>query len=101
MASFGLNVVSFLLLSGARRWYVVGAYALTKDAPAMHYVEQLLRAAPNGLDKILTGDLKGQLGESRDGREEGLVTTLVDRGLFNMTDHFMPQRWYRGASTCT
>ena len=101
MASFGLNVVSFILPSGARRWYVVRAYVLTKDVPAMHYVDQSLRAASNGLDKILTGDLNGQLGDSRDGREEDLETTMVDRGLFNMPDHFMPQRWYRGASTYT
>ena len=48
-ASFGLNVVSFLLTLGTRRWYVVGAYMPLNDVPSVHCVDQALRAAPKGL----------------------------------------------------
>ena len=37
-ASFGPNVVSFLLTSGARLWYVLGAYVPPNDMTAVHCV---------------------------------------------------------------
>ena len=48
-AIFLPNVVSFLLFSGARRWYTVGSYMPPNDVPDMHCVDQALRAAPKGL----------------------------------------------------
>ena len=48
-ASFGPNMVSFLLMFGARRWYVVGEYMPPNDVPSVHCVKQALRAAPKGL----------------------------------------------------
>ena len=41
-ASFGPNVVSFLLMLGSRRFYVVGAYDTPNDMPAVHSVDQVL-----------------------------------------------------------
>ena len=61
-ASLGPNVVSFLLTSGARQCYVVGAYMLLNNMPSMHHVEQALRAASKGSDMILMGDLNTCLG---------------------------------------
>ena len=55
MASFGPNMEMFLPTSGARRWYVVGEYVPPNNVPAMHRVEQALRAAPKGIEIILTG----------------------------------------------
>ena len=90
-ASFGPNVMSFLLMSGARLCYVVGEYVPPKDVPAMHSMDQALRAASKGLEIILMGDLNARLGDPRDEREEDLATVLVDRVLVNMIDHFMYQ----------
>ena len=58
--------------------------------PAMHCVEQVLREAPKGLYMILMGDLNARLGDPCDKCEEDLATELVDRGMVNMTYHFMP-----------
>ena len=44
--NFGPNVENFLLTSGSRIWYVVGAYVPPNDAPAVHRIEQALEAAP-------------------------------------------------------
>ena len=41
-------------------------------------------------------DLNVQLGDPCDKHEEELATALVDRGLVNMTDHFLPRRKYQG-----
>ena len=96
-ASFGPNVVSFLLILGARQWYIVGAYMPPNDGPRMHCVEQALQAVPKGLELILMGSLNARLGDPRDEREEELVMALVDRGLVNMTDYFLPRIQYWGA----
>ena len=94
-ARFGPNVLSFLITSGARQWSVVGTYVPPNDVPDVDCVEQALRGAPKGIYMILMGDLNARLGYPPDEREEDLATALVDRGLVNMTDHFMPGRWYR------
>ena len=48
---------------------------------------------------ILMGDLNARLGDPCDKHEEELATALVDRGLVNMTDHFLPRRKYQGAGS--
>ena len=98
-ARFGPNVVSFLLTSGSRQWYVVGAYVTPNNAPDVYSMYQALRAATKGLEMILVGDLNVWLGDPSDKREEDLATDLLDRGLVNMTDHFIPQKWYRGSGS--
>ena len=94
---FGPNLVSFLLTLGARRWYILGAYVLLNDIPAINCVEEALIAAPKELEIILMGDLNVRLRYPCDKREKDLETVLADRGLVSITDHFMPRRRYRGA----
>ena len=79
-----------MLTSGTRRWYVVGAYVLTNDLPAMHHVEQVLKEATKGLEVILMGELNVRLRDPCDECEEDLETALADRGLVSMIYHFMP-----------
>ena len=66
MDSFGHNVTSFLLMLGARQWYVVGAYVSPNNRSSVHRAEQALRAAPTGLELILMVDLNAQLDEPRE-----------------------------------
>ena len=99
MARFGPSAVILLMMSGARRWYVVGAYMPPNNTPDVHNVKQVLRAASKGLDMILMGDLNARLGDPCDEREEDLATALADRGLVNMTDHLFPRRNYRGSGS--
>ena len=89
-ASFVPNVVSFLCTSGARLWYIVGAYMPPNDVPAVHCAEQTLRAVSKGLEVILMGDLNAHLEDPREEREEDLKMVLVDRGMVKMADNFMP-----------
>ena len=89
MASFGPNVVSFLIKFGSRIWYVVGSYVPPNDVPAVHCVDQALRAATKGLEMILMGDLNARLGDPREKREEDLKMALLYRGLVNMSEHFI------------
>ena len=65
-ASFGSNVVSFLLNSGTVKWYVVGSYVTPNNVLAIHRVEQALIAARKGLDMVLMGDMDARLGDPCD-----------------------------------
>ena len=98
-ASFGPNMVSLILILGARIWYIMGACVPVGDVPAVHCMEQALRAAPKGLDIIPKGDLNALLEDPHDKREEELAPVLVDMGMVNMIYHFMPQQWYKGAGS--
>ena len=42
------NVVSFLLLLGAKRWYVVGAYMPSNNVPDVNSVKQALQVVSKG-----------------------------------------------------
>lgn len=70
--TFVPKVVSFLLMLGARRWYIVGAYVPPKNVPAVHCVDQALKAAPKGLEIILMGELNVRLRDPHEECEEDL-----------------------------
>ena len=56
IVNFTPNVESFLLTSGSRRWYVVGAYMPPHDAPAVYRIKQALEVAPRRMEVILLGN---------------------------------------------
>ena len=64
----------------------------TNDVPGMHCVEQVLQAAPKGLEIILMGYMNARLGHPCDEHEKHSATELADRGLVNTTYHFQPRR---------
>ena len=79
--NFSPNVASFLLTSGSRKWYVVGAYVPPNDAPDVNFLEQSLEASTKGMEVILLGDFNARIRGPRDAREEDLATALSGRGL--------------------
>ena len=44
---FGLNVISFQLATGARRWYIVGCYLAPDDISMIERVVEVLRDIPH------------------------------------------------------
>ena len=94
MVNFGPNMVSFLLKSGASRWYVIGAYVPLKDVLTVHQVEQVLAVNPKWIETISMRDLKSSLEEPQDEREEDMTTSLDDHGLEDIIRHFTPRRRY-------
>ena len=94
--NFVPNVVNLLLTGGSRRWYVVRAYMPPNYVPNVYRVEQVLEAAPRGLEFILLGNLNLQLRELRDAQVEELSMVVADCGLVDMIYHFISRRQYRG-----
>ena len=69
IVNFGPNMESFLLTSGLRRWYIVGAYVPPHDAPDVQRIKQVLEVDLKGMEIILLGDPKiqseGTVGQQR------------------------------------
>ena len=58
MRKYGPNVIGFQLVTGARRWYIVGCYLATDDASMIERVVKALRDRPKGAELLVVGDLK-------------------------------------------
>ena len=55
-----------------------------------------MEAAPRGVEVILLGYLNLRLQELCEAQEEELATVVMDFGLVNMTDNFVPRKRYIG-----
>ena len=100
--NFGPNVMSFSAnIKGKTMVRCRGICAPPNNVPAVIHMEQAQKAAPKGLEIILMGDLNVQPRDPRDNNEEDLETALADRDMFSMTDHVVPQWWYRGEEIWT
>ncbi len=52
----GPNVLSFQLVSGATRRYIIGCYILPTDLTTLAHIDEVWRACPKGCLPILLGD---------------------------------------------
>eukprot|EP00978_Attheya_sp_CCMP212_P036150 scaffold161999_cov90-Attheya_sp.AAC.1 len=93
------NVLSFQLVSGQKRWYVVGAYVPPADTSTIEYVSKALDDRPEGVDPILIGDLNANLADPGSEREHEIAAAAADHGLEDMFSHFRPSRAYRAGYT--
>ena len=95
MRSFGPNVVIFIITSGRKLWYVIGAYVPPNDLLTVQCIKQALACGPEGVGKLIVGKLNTCLENPRDQREEQLATVLAIHGLTDQAQHFLPRRKYR------
>ncbi len=69
----GPNVLSFQLVSGATRWYIVGCYILPNNLTTLMHVKQAWQACPWGCLPILLGNLTINLAAPRDNRNKAIA----------------------------
>ena len=60
---YGPNVLSFEVVSGRRRWYIVGCYIAPDDAQTIERVVMSMGDQPKGTALVVAGDLNTDLGE--------------------------------------
>jgi hypothetical protein len=84
----GPNVLSFQLVSGAMRWYIVGCYILPNDLTTLTHVEQVWQACPRGCLPILLGNLNVNFAAQRDQRDEIIAEQVDTMALVDMSSHF-------------
>ena len=81
MQSFGPNIVSFIVTSGWKRWYVVREYMPPNYLPTVNWIIHALAYGLERVGKLLAGDLNACLANQNDQREEQLATVLAGHGL--------------------
>ena len=63
VSSYGPNVLSFEVVSGRRRWYIIGCYLAPDDTRTIEPVVTALGDQPRGTALVVAGDLNTDLGD--------------------------------------
>ena len=84
----GPNVLSFQLILGATRWYIVGCYIPPTDLTTLTHVDEAWRACPKGCHPILLGDLNVNLAAPRNERDDTIADQVDAMALTDMSNHF-------------
>ena len=95
-------MLSVEVVSGRRRWFIVGCYIAPDDAQTIERVVEALKDQPQGTALVVAGDLNTDLGEvDGDRRGAEILAALTEAGLEDMASHFMPRRrrWGREQRT--
>jgi hypothetical protein len=91
----GPNVLSFQLVSGAARWYIIGCYIPPNDLTTLTHVDEAWRACPKGCLPILLGDLNVNLAAPRNDRDDTIADQVDAMALIDMSTHFRQRRGKR------
>ena len=96
------NVLSFEVVSGRRRWYIVGCYIAPDDAQTIEQVVTALGDQLKGTALVVAGGLNTDLGEVEcDRRGTEISAELTEAGMEDMSAHFLQRkrRWGRERRT--
>ena len=99
---YGPNVLSFEVVSGRRRWYIIRCYIAPDDAQTIERVVTALGGQPKGTALVVVGNLNTNLGEvDCDRRGAEISAALTEAGLEDMAAHFLPRKrkWGREQRT--
>ena len=77
--------MGFQVVTGERRWYIVGAYVAPEDEVTMETVVAALGRKPRGAELMVAGDFNVDItAPERNRRAENIVTDLATAGLEDM-----------------
>jgi hypothetical protein len=84
----GPNVLSFQLVLGTTRWYIMGCYIPPNDLTTITHVEQAWQACPRGCLPILLGNLNINLAAPHDECDKTIAKQVDAMVLVDMSVHF-------------
>jgi hypothetical protein len=88
----GPKVLSFVVVTGSQRFYVVRCYIPPTNLSTLPKIKQALNEKPKGHTPLLIGDLNVNLCAPRDGRDERIAEVVEDVcGLTDLSKHFLQQ----------
>ena len=99
---YGPNVINFEVVTGRRRWYIIGCYLAPDDARTIERVVTDLSDQPRGTALIVAGDINTDLGDMAcNERGTAIAAAITEAGLEDMTAHFLPRKrkWGRERRT--
>ena len=88
----GPNVLSFQLVSGATRYYIVGCYIPPNNLTTLTHIEQAWMACPKGCLPIMLGDLNVNLAAPRDKPDKTIAEQVDAMNLVDMSSRFRQRR---------
>ena len=95
------NVLTFRVVSGELKFYVVGCYIPPSDLTTLDQVRAAWARCPKGFRPMLLGDLNLNLESPRDEREEEIAEQLDAYDLTDMGCQFSPRRRRRARGRWT
>jgi hypothetical protein len=87
----GPNMLLFQLMSGAKRWYIVGCYIPPTNLTTLMHVKQAWLACTKGCLPILLGDLNVNLAALRNKRNDMIDEQVDTMAFIDMSSHFCQQ----------
>ena len=92
MRHFSPNFFGFQLVTGARRWYIIGCYLAPDDTLKIESIVATLTDCPRGAALLVTGDLNTMLTDPENERRGmDIAAALTEEGLEDMATHFLPR----------
>ena len=90
----GPNVVSCVLVSGNRRWNVLGVYVPPSedDGETLHFVNEAVQYRGTNDPYILLGDLNVDLDRPKDFRGDEILSQVILMALEDVGDHYAHPR---------
>ncbi len=88
----GPNMLSFQLVLGATRWYIMGCYIPPTNLTTLTHVNEAWRACPKGCLPILLGDLNVNLAALRNKRDDTIADQVDAMALIDVSNHFCQRR---------
>jgi hypothetical protein len=92
----GPNMLSFQLMSGATRYYIVGCYIPPNNLTSLTHIEQVWMACPKGCLPIVLGDLNVNLAVPCNKQDKTIAKQVDTMNLVDMSSHFC-QHWGRNS----
>ena len=89
----GPNFIGFQLVTGARRWYIVGCYLSPDDTSMIERVVEALRKRPKGAELLVAGDMNANLADPEgDSRGDDIADALATEIMEDISEHFLLRR---------
>jgi hypothetical protein len=92
---WGPNVLSFQLILGATRWYIMECYIPLTNLTTLMHVDEAWRACPKGCHPIFLGDLNINLAALCNKRDDTIANQVDAMALADMSNHFCQRRGRR------
>ena len=89
---YGPNVISFEVVTGRRRWYIIGCYIAPDDARTIERVVTALGDQPRGTALVVAGDFNTDLGGDGDRRERNRDCGGTDGSGIGVHDGALPPK---------
>ena len=83
----GPNVMVWQVVTGEKRWYIVGAYIAPEDEGTMETVVKAIGRRPPGAELMVAGDFNVDILAPEGRRSENIATDLATEGLEDMAQH--------------